>query len=53
MNMDVLQGHHPRKAQLISKPVLRKRRSFSRHAGKFGRGKQRDVMQGVCLQACG
>ena len=36
----VLQGHHPRKAQLIPKLVLRKRRSFSGRASKFGRGSQ-------------
>ena len=47
-----LQGHHLRKAQLIPKPVLRKKRSFSRQVGKFGRGKQQNVMQGVCFQAC-
>ncbi|RVW34173.1 hypothetical protein CK203_092821 [Vitis vinifera] len=46
----VFQGHHLRKAQLIPKPVLRKKRSFSRQVGKFGRGKQQNVMQALAAQ---
>lgn len=46
----VFQGHQLRKAQLIPKPVLRKKRSFSRQVGKFGRGKQQNVMQALAAQ---
>ncbi|XP_065870272.1 uncharacterized protein [Euphorbia lathyris] len=41
----VFQGHQAKKAPLIPKPVLRKRRSFKRQVSQFGRGKQPSLLQ--------
>ncbi|KAJ9159812.1 hypothetical protein P3X46_025281 [Hevea brasiliensis] len=41
----VFQGQQSKKAPLIPKPVLRKRRSFKRQASQFGRGKQPSLLQ--------
>ncbi|KAJ9175416.1 hypothetical protein P3X46_013973 [Hevea brasiliensis] len=43
----VFQGHQEKKAPLIPKPVLRKRRSFKRQASQFGRGKQPNLLQAM------
>ncbi|WCJ19070.1 Enhancer of polycomb-like transcription factor protein [Euphorbia peplus] len=41
----VFQWHQAKKAPLIPKPVLRKRRSFKRLSSQFGRGKQPGLLQ--------
>lgn len=41
-----LQGHQSRKAPLVPKPALRKRRSFKRQGSQHGRGKQPGLLQG-------
>ncbi|GAB4836304.1 hypothetical protein Ancab_001219 [Ancistrocladus abbreviatus] len=50
----VFQLHQPRRAQVIAKPVLRKKRSLKRqaaaHAVHCGRGKERSVMQALAAE---
>ncbi|XP_054792823.1 uncharacterized protein LOC129298437 [Prosopis cineraria] len=46
----VFQGHQSKKAPLIPKPLLRKRRSFKRQPSQFGRGKQPSVLQAIAAE---
>ncbi|XP_028768392.1 uncharacterized protein LOC114726002 [Neltuma alba] len=46
----VFQGHQTKKAPLIPKPLLRKRRSFKRQPSQFGRGKQPSVLQAIAAE---
>ncbi|KAI9124636.1 hypothetical protein K1719_004558 [Acacia pycnantha] len=46
----VFQGHQTKKAPLIPKPLLRKRRSFKRQPNQFGRGKQPSVLQAIAAE---
>uniref|UniRef100_A0A2P2KFG7 Enhancer of polycomb-like protein n=1 Tax=Rhizophora mucronata TaxID=61149 RepID=A0A2P2KFG7_RHIMU len=48
----VFQGNQAKKAPLIPKPVLRKRRSFKRQCSQFGRGKQPTVLQVMAAERC-
>ncbi|XP_043701139.1 uncharacterized protein LOC122651705 [Telopea speciosissima] len=43
----VFQCHPPRRAQLIQKPFLRKKRSFKRTGSQYGRGKQPRFLQAM------
>ncbi|KAJ4971786.1 hypothetical protein NE237_004885 [Protea cynaroides] len=43
----VFQCHPPRRAQLIQKPFMRKKRSFKRKGCQYGRGKQPRSLQGI------
>ncbi|XP_042514744.1 uncharacterized protein LOC122089237 [Macadamia integrifolia] len=43
----VFQCHPPRRAQLIQKPFLRKKRSFKRKGSQYGRGKQPRFLQAM------
>ncbi|KAJ4979635.1 hypothetical protein NE237_010415 [Protea cynaroides] len=43
----VFQCHPPRRAQLIQKPFLRKKRSFKRKSSQYGRGKQPRFLQAM------
>lgn len=44
------QWHQPKRAQLIPKPFLRKRRSLKRQGCQPGRGKQLSVLQAIAAQ---
>ncbi|KAI4295282.1 hypothetical protein L6164_035344 [Bauhinia variegata] len=46
----VFQGHQSKRAPLIPKPLLRKRRSFKRLPSQSGRGKQPSVLQAMAAQ---
>ncbi|GMH13239.1 hypothetical protein Nepgr_015080 [Nepenthes gracilis] len=43
----VFQLNQPRKAEVIAKPVLRKKRSLQRNAARGGRGKERSILLGL------
>lgn len=44
------QGHQPRRSQLSTESVLRKKRSFKRQPSQCARGKQRLVMQAIAAE---
>ncbi|KAK7279021.1 hypothetical protein RJT34_24063 [Clitoria ternatea] len=46
----VFQGHQPKRAPLIPKPLLRKRRSFKRQPSQLGRGNQPSVLKAIAEQ---
>ncbi|EEF30368.1 uncharacterized protein LOC8275962 [Ricinus communis] len=46
----VFQLHQGKKASLIPKPGLRKRRSFKRQASQFGRGKKPSLLQAMAAE---
>ncbi|KAF8021830.1 hypothetical protein BT93_G2082 [Corymbia citriodora subsp. variegata] len=46
----VFQGHQSRKAPLVPKPALRKRRSFKRQGSQHGRGKQPGLLQALAAE---
>ncbi|TKY53484.1 Enhancer of polycomb-like 2 [Spatholobus suberectus] len=46
----VFQGHQAKRAPLIPKPLLRKRRSFKRQPSQFGRGNQPSVLKAFAAE---
>lgn len=46
----LFQGHQSRKAPLVPKPALRKRRSFKRQGSQHGRGKQPGLLQAMAAE---
>ncbi|RDX63190.1 hypothetical protein CR513_58408, partial [Mucuna pruriens] len=46
----VFQGHQSKRAPLIPKPLLRKRRSFKRQPSQFGRGNQPSVLKAFAAE---
>ncbi|XP_027366009.1 uncharacterized protein LOC113872567 isoform X2 [Abrus precatorius] len=46
----VFQGHQSKRAPLIPKPLLRKRRSFKRQPSQFGRGNQPSVLKAIAAE---
>lgn len=46
----VFQCFQPRKAELLPKPIFRKKRSFKRQASNSGRGKQRTFLQAMATE---
>ncbi|KDP45003.1 hypothetical protein JCGZ_01503 [Jatropha curcas] len=48
--LKVFQGQQTKKAPLIPKPVLRKRRSLKRQTSQFGRGKQPSLLQAMAAE---
>lgn len=46
----VFQYYQPRRSQVLTKSILRKKRSFNRQASKNGRGKQRTFLEGMAAE---
>ncbi|KAA8544743.1 hypothetical protein F0562_019553 [Nyssa sinensis] len=46
----IFQCYQPKRAQLFSKPVIRKKRSFKRQASQSGRDKQRTLLQALAAK---
>ncbi|XP_010268989.1 PREDICTED: uncharacterized protein LOC104605793 [Nelumbo nucifera] len=46
----VFQFQPPRRAQVVPKPFIRKKRSFKRQTSKFGRGKQPSYLQALAAE---
>lgn len=46
----VFQYYQPRRTQVLTKAILRKKRSFNRQASKIGRGKQRASLEGMAAE---
>ncbi|KAM4071942.1 hypothetical protein ACB094_11G099500 [Castanea mollissima] len=44
------QGHQPKRAPVIPKPILRKRRSLKRQPSQVGRGKQPYILQAMAAE---
>lgn len=46
----VFQYYQPRRTQVLTKAILRKKRSFNRQASKIGRGKQQASLEGMAAE---